>query len=178
MTHADFAPIAMYAALIGHRYVAGAAHGAADARDRVGAVKMALLGLLLQGGLSSAAALLDAQVLPTWAFVVLTGLCAVSTIAPAFRQRDEIRLFTLTLGMLTIYAIVGGLVATPTMGVALLLAVLPGLLATASGWNKAAGFEWIGETGAPVPRVVEWLVWGAALSVLGFIVWMAYSAIT
>lgn len=177
MSHADIAPIAFYAALIGHRYVAGLAHGAADARDAEGVLKMMLLGLTLQGGICTAALLLNESVLPTWGYVLLAGICAASTMAPALKNRTDIRVFSIGLGMVTIYALLGGLVATVDTGVLLACAVTPGLLATMSGWNRGAGYYALGETGAPVPRVLEWIVWAAALSVLSFIAWTVYRLI-
>lgn len=178
MSHTDFAPIAFYAALIGHRYVAGLAHGAAEARDVEGVLKMMLLGLALQGGICTAALLLNESVLPTWGYVLLAGVCAASTMAPALKNRADIRVFSIGLGMVTIYALLGGLVATVDTGVLLICAVVPGLLATMSGWNRGAGYYALGEPGAPVPRVLEGIVWTAGVSVLCAIVFFTYKIIT
>lgn len=170
-------PLAIYAALIGHRYVCGLAFGAAEADDRAGAFRMALLALGFQGALTAVGVVEEQRGLDLWLIVVCSAISAAATVAPVRRGGDESRVFAIALGFTTIYTIVGGLWATPTMGILLAMAVAPGFLAFAAGWNRGAGFWWYGESGSPVPSVAQALVWLSALSVFGALAWLVYQAI-
>lgn len=177
VTHTDFAPLLLFAAVVGHRWMAGMAHGAAMPGDRVACLQMTALAMFIQAAGTVVAMGQTQHTMPEWLIVVLSGVCYGATATPVTVQRDDIRLFSLTLGHLALYAIVAGMLTTFTTGVVLICALAPSVLATLAGWNRGAGFYYLGETGAPVPRVVESLLWATAASALTLIVFQTYRVI-